>query len=286
MAKSIMVQGTSSGSGKTTLALALCRIFKQDGYKVAPFKSQNITSNTAPVPGGGDIAISQIIQAYAAGTEPLAQMNPLVLKLSSVHGSSMLINGLPGGSVNAYELDEIKETKLLPEIKRAYELLDEQYDIIVIEGAGSPVELNLSKNDLVNMSMAKLAKAPVLLVGDISRGGVFASLYGTISLFTEEERKHVKATVINKFRGDLARFYDGKNIIEDITGVPVAGILPYIDFDLPEEDDLFQGTGAALTGSSDAGNGNRYDDEFDKIAAGVREALDMDLVYSILNSGV
>ncbi|MCL2125391.1 MAG: cobyric acid synthase [Oscillospiraceae bacterium] len=297
MAKPIMIQGTSSGAGKTTIALALCRIFKQDGYCVAPFKSQNMTSNTVVLDGGEEIAISQVLQARAAGIPPDARMNPVVIKpLSGGHGTQIVLNGKPYDVVSSRGVAAVKET-LMQEILKAYESLAAQYEIIVIEGAGSPVELNLNKNDIVNMGVALSIGAPVLLVSDIDRGGVFASLFGTMALFNEQERSCVKATIVNRFKGDLEYFADGVGIIESITGVPVAGVVPYFRVDLPEEDGLLDGDGTAAdvrgtggtgTDGADTGefssssNSAEYEEQFNLIAHTVRASLNMDLIYSLI----
>ena len=282
MAKSIMIQGTASGVGKTIMTMALCRIFWQDGYMVAPFKSQNMTSNTAFTKNGEEIAVSQVLQAYASGIEPDADMNPVILKPSPEKtGTELILKGKHYDTIDAYNFKEIKK-KLIPEITKAYNRLSEEYDIIVIEGAGSPVELNLTKNgdDIVNMGMAKRANAPVVLVSDIDRGGIFASLYGTVSLFAESERKYVKATIVNRFKGDISYFADGVKILEKITGVPVLGVVPYIKFDMPEEDSLYEGYEGESSLEGD------YGSQIDLIAENVRESLDMDLVYKILDDGV
>jgi len=256
-AKPIMLQGTASGVGKTILTLALCRIFKQDGYKVAPFKAQNMTSNTCLTPAGDEIAMSQHLQALAAGIEPCLDMNPILLKPPFA------------GQKRPEERAEL--------IMQAYERLSEQYEIIVIEGAGSPVELNLNKNDVINMGMAKKAAAPVLLVSDIDRGGVFASLYGTIALLGEAAQSYVKATIVNRFKGDVLRFSDGVTILEEITKIPVAGVIPFVPVNLPEEDSLYEGNNSL---ASD------FEKEFDSIAKTVRSSLDMELIYQILDGGM
>ena len=288
MAKSIMIQGTASGVGKTIITMALCRIFKQDGYKVAPFKSQNMTSATAFTKNGGEpqeIAVSQLLQAYAAGTEPNAKMNPVILKYSrerGKEGTQVILNGKYHDTINAYNFKEIKKA-LIPEIMRAYEDLSRQYDIIVIEGAGSPAELNLTKNsannneDIVNMGIAKRAQSPVLLAADIDRGGVFASLYGTISLFDDAERAYVKATVVNRFKGDREHFKGGVAILEEITGIPVAGVIPFVQFDIPEEDSLY---------CNNVAPDGDFDSQFNIIADTVRSSLNMDLIYKIINDGM
>ena len=277
MARSIMIQGTSSGVGKTVITMALCRIFKQDGYKVAPFKSQNMTANTAFTKDGDEIAISQLLQAYAAGTAPSAAMNPVILKPEKL-GTQIILNGKYYDTINAYNFREIKK-KLIPEIINAYNNLSRQYDIIVIEGAGSPVELNLTKNgdDIVNMGIAKRVNAPVLLVSDIDRGGVFASLYGTVKLLDESERGYVKAIAVNRFKGDITYFADGINILETITGLPVAGVVPYVQIDLPEEDSLYS-NGIAFDAD--------FEDQSELIAANVRRSFDMDLIYKIIDEGI
>ena len=275
-----MIQGTASGVGKTIITMALCRIFSQDGYKTAPFKSQNMTSNTAFTDSGDEIAISQLLQAKAANTNPVAAMNPIILKPDpEKKGTQIILNGKPYDIINAYNFKEIKKN-LIPEITKAYGSLSQQYDIIVIEGAGSPVELNLTRNsnDIVNMGIAKLAQSPVLLVSDIDRGGVFASLYGTVKLFDDSEREYVKATIVNRFKGDMSYFKEGAAILEEITGIPVVGVVPYIKFYMPEEDSLY-------SGSSDISDGD-FESQFDLIAENVRKSLDMDLIYKIINDGV
>ena len=255
-----MIQGTASGVGKTILTLALCRIFKQDGYCTAPFKAQNMTTNTCLTQQGDEIATSGWLQALAAGVEPSIDMNPIVLKPPFT---------IPQNSDRDMKLNKIMS---------AYTRLCNQYDVIVIEGAGSPVELNLIADDMVNMGMAKRAKAPVLLVSDIDRGGVFASLYGTIALMDESEKPHIKATIVNRFRGDPALFADGVDMLKDITQLPVAGVVPYMDINLPEEDGLFDNDKVTQTAD--------YESKFDHIADHVRMHLDMNLVYDILNKGV
>jgi len=281
MAKPIMIQGTASGVGKTIITMALCRIFKQDGYKVAPFKSQNMTSNTTLTKNGDEIALSQLLQAYAAEVEPDVNMNPVILKYSpEKKGTQVILNGKYYGTINAYNFKEIKKN-LIPEIMKAYDSLSQQYDIIVIEGAGSPVELNLTKNndDIANMGIAKRTNSPVALVSDIDRGGVFASLYGTVSLFDESEKNHVKAAIVNRFKGDVSYFKDGVTILEEITKIPVAGVIPHIKFDIPEEDSLYNSSSAYISG-------NDFGSQFDFVADNVRKSLNMELIYKIINDGV
>ena len=237
MAKAIMVQGTMSNAGKSYLAAALCRISHQDGYRVAPFKSQNMALNSFITEEGLEMGRAQVMQAEAAGIKPSVLMNPILLKPTNDTGSQVIVNGEVLGNLSAKEYYGRKR-EMIPHIMQAYRQLDEQYDIIVLEGAGSPAEINLKQDDIVNMGMAKLAKAPVLLVGDIDRGGVFASLAGTLKLLDEDEKAMVKGLVINKFRGDVSILEPGLRQIEDITGKPVVGVVPYMNLDLEDEDSL------------------------------------------------
>lgn len=237
MAKAIMVQGTMSNAGKSYLAAALCRIFKQDGYRVAPFKSQNMALNSFITEEGLEMGRAQVMQAEAAGIKPSVRMNPILLKPTNDTGSQVIVNGEVLGNMSARDYYKHK-LELIPEIMKAYRELDEEYDIIVLEGAGSPAEINLKQDDIVNMGMAKLAKAPVLLVGDIDRGGVFASLAGTLMLLEKEEQEMVKGLVINKFRGDVSILKPGLNQIEEITNKEVVGVIPYMNLDLEDEDSL------------------------------------------------
>jgi len=230
MAKNIMIQGTMSNAGKSLLAAGLCRIFKQDGYRVAPFKSQNMALNSFITEAGGEMGRAQVVQAEAAGVKPDVRMNPILLKPTTDMGSQVIVNGVAMGNMRAMEYYR--------RILEAYNGLAAENDIIVIEGAGSPAEINLKQQDIVNMGMAELVDAPVLLVGDIDRGGVFAQLYGTIALLEEQERKRVKGTVVNKFRGDRAILQPGIDILEKICGVPVAGVIPYTHLGIDDEDSL------------------------------------------------
>ncbi len=226
-----------SSAGKSFLAAALCRIFHEDGYSCAPFKSQNMALNSCITSEGLEMGRAQVMQAEAACTEPSVLMNPILLKPSSDIGSQVIVNGEVVGNMTAAEYFKRKK-EYIPNIMRAYGQLAERYDIIVIEGAGSPVELNLKKDDIVNMGMAKMADAPVLLVGDIDRGGVFAQLLGTLMLLEEDERRRVKGLVVNKFRGDKRLFDKGRDILCEKGQVPVAGVIPYISCDIDDEDSL------------------------------------------------
>ena len=236
-AKCIMVQGTMSGAGKSLLCAALCRIFKQDGYKVAPFKSQNMALNSYVTRNGMEMGRAQVMQAEAAGIEPDVRMNPVLLKPSSDIGSQVIVLGEVRGQMTATEYYEYKNS-LMPEVMKAYNELAEENDIIVIEGAGSPAEINLRENDIVNMGMAEAAGAPVLLAGDIDRGGVFAQLYGTVKLLTEDEQKRIAGLIVNKFRGDIDILAPGLKMVEEKTGIPVLGVVPYIRVDIDDEDSL------------------------------------------------
>ena len=237
MAKAIMIQGTMSNAGKSLIAGGLCRIFAQDGYKVAPFKSQNMALNSFITEDGLEMGRAQVMQAEAAGIKPSVLMNPILLKPTNDTGSQIIVMGEVGGNMSAKEYFEYKKT-LRPKVEQAYEELSSKYDIIVIEGAGSPAEINLKDEDIVNMGMAKLAKAPVLLVGDVDRGGVFAQLYGTVKLLDEDERNMIKGIIINKFRGDKTILEPGVRKIEELLDIPSVGIAPYADVDIDDEDSL------------------------------------------------
>ena len=236
-AKVIMVQGTMSNAGKSFLVAGLCRVFMQDGYRTAPFKSQNMALNSYITKDGLEIGRAQAMQAEAAGIEPTVEMNPILLKPTSNVGSQVIVNGEVLGNMKAMDYYANKK-QLVPEIKKAFEKLSGEYDIIVIEGAGSPAEINLKENDIVNMGMARIAKAPVLLCGDIDRGGVFASLYGTVKLLEDEEQSMIKGLIINKFRGDVEILKPGLQMIEEKTGIPVVGVVPLTPLDIDDEDSL------------------------------------------------
>ena len=248
MAKAIMIQATASNAGKSLLAAGLCRIFRQDGYRVAPFKSQNMALNSFITENGLEMGRAQAVQAQAAGIAPDVRMNPILLKPTNDTGSQVIVNGVPRGMMGAVEYFRHKKA-LIPEIMQAYNALSEQFDIIVIEGAGSPAEINLKQDDFVNMGMARLAGAPVLLAGDIDRGGVFASLYGTVKLLEPEEQARIKGLLINKFRGDVEILRPGLVTLERLTGKPVLGVVPMLEVDIDDEDSL----SARLEGERKAG---------------------------------
>ena len=236
-----MLAGTGSDVGKSILAAAFCRIFRQDGYCPAPFKAQNMALNSYATPEGLEIGRAQAVQAEAAGIPCHTDMNPLLLKPQSDHTSQVILNGKPIGNKDAYDYWRrgTSEIDFRKEVCDAFDRLASRYNPIVMEGAGSIAEINLKDRDLVNMSMARHAKADVILVGDIDRGGVFASVYGSIALQTPEDRRLIKGIIINKFRGDMRLFDEGRKLLEDICGVPVLGVVPYFkDIFIEEEDSV------------------------------------------------
>ena len=237
MAKTLMIQGTMSNAGKSILTAGILRILKQDGFRAAPFKSQNMALNSYITREGLEMGRAQVVQAEAAMTEPLADMNPILLKPTNDIGSQVIIQGVSIGNMPAREYFAYKKT-LIPKIMESFHRLEEKFDVIVIEGAGSPAEINLKKDDIVNMGMAELVDAPVILAGDIDRGGVFAQLYGTVMLLEPKERERVKGLVINKFRGDKTILDPGIQMIEDLCQIPVVGVVPFMNLDIEDEDSL------------------------------------------------
>ena len=234
-----MVQGTASSAGKSILVTALCRILKQDGYKVAPFKSQNMSLNSFVTREGGEIGRAQVVQSEAAGIEPTVDMNPILLKPEADSKSQVIVMGKVMETLQAKKYYEQK-SDLLKIVSEALDRLRSAYDVVVIEGAGSAAEINLKDREIVNMRIAKLANSPVLLVGDIDRGGIFASLIGTVDLLEPEERKLVKGLVINKFRGDISLFESGIRFIEERSGIPCVGVVPYFrDIAIAQEDSVY-----------------------------------------------
>ncbi len=236
-AKVIMIQGTMSGVGKSLIVAGLCRIFKQDGYRVCPFKSQNMALNSFVTKQGLELGRAQAVQAEAAGVEPSVLMNPVLLKPTCDTGSQVIVGGEVRANMSAKEYFSYKK-RLIPEILKAYRQLEQEYEVIVVEGAGSPAEINLNQEDIVNMGLAELLDAPVLLAGDIDRGGVFAQLAGTVMLLKPEERARVQGIIINKFRGDQSILEPGVEMIRQITKIPVMGVVPYMQVDIEEEDSL------------------------------------------------
>ena len=236
MKNSLMVLGTSSGAGKSTITTGLCRLLFQDGNRVAPFKSQNMTSNSYIFDTGLEMAKSQAIAAYACGISPDIDMNPIVLKL---HNGEMetFVRGKSIGKMTSRQYNEQKDEIWLQVIE-AYNRLSDKYSMIILEGAGSPVEINLKDNDIVNMRLSQHVSAPAILVADIDRGGVFASVYGTLMLLNEVERSFVKGIVINRLKGKREFFNDVKIAMEKLTGIPVLGMVPYMPITIEDEDSL------------------------------------------------
>lgn len=247
MAKAIMIQGTMSSAGKSFITAGLCRMLKQDGYRVAPFKSQNMALNSYITREGLEMGRAQAVQAEAAGLEPSVLMNPILLKPTSDVGSQVILMGESVGNMKAMDYYR-KKKDYIPLIMKAYKELASGNDYVIIEGAGSPVEINLRDNDIVNMGLAELTDASVILVGDIDRGGVFAQLLGTIELLRESERERVKGLVINKFRGDVDILRPGLKMIEERCNKPVIGVIPYTDLKLEDEDSLAEDLLVGISG--------------------------------------
>ncbi len=237
MAKALMIQGTGSGVGKSLIVAGLCRLFRNKGVNVAPFKAQNMALNSFITKEGGEIGRAQALQAEAAGLEPSVDMNPILLKAAGESGCQVIVHGKVHSSMGARAYYAFKR-EAWAAVTESYDRLSNKHDLIIIEGAGSPAEINLRTDEVVNMRVARYAQAPVILVGDIDKGGVFASLYGTISLLDEDAR-YVKAFIINKFRGDMAILEPGLKMIRAKTGRPVLGVIPYLgDPGLHEEDGI------------------------------------------------
>lgn len=232
-----MIQGTASDAGKSVIVAGLCRIFRQDGLNVVPFKSQNMALNSFITKKGYEMGRAQVFQSEAAKVEPDVRMNPVLLKPTSDRKSQVVFMGEVLTDMDAVEYHEFKQ-ELLPKIKDVYNELSAENDVIVLEGAGSPAEINLNDRDIVNMGMARLVDAPVILVADIDKGGVFASIYGTIKLIPEDDRHRIKGVIINKFRGDVALLQSGIDMIEELTGVEVLGVVPYVSLDIDSEDSV------------------------------------------------
>ena len=246
--KSLMIQGTASNVGKSVLCSALLRIMKQDGLRCAPFKSQNMALNSCVTKDGFEMGRAQYTQAQAAGIEPNVRMNPILLKPTTDCRSQVIVSGRPIGNLTAFEYHQ-KRSMLQEIVRKSYTELENGVDCVVIEGAGSPAEINLREGDIANMFVAETVDAPVILVGDIDLGGVFASLLGTVMLLTEEERARVKGVIINKFRGDIKLLEPGIKMLEDRIHLPVLGVVPWMNVGLEDEDsvstrfDQAQGTG-------------------------------------------
>lgn len=280
MKKSLMILGTSSGAGKSTIVTGLCRILHQDGNSVAPFKSQNMTSNPYVFDTGLEIAKSQAIAAYACGITPDVDMNPVMLKLHSGQMETILCGKSIGKMTSQQYSDSKKDIWL--QIIKAYGRLSDKYSMVILEGAGSPVEINLKDNDIVNMSIAQKVNAPVILVADIDRGGVFASVYGTLMLLSESERALVKGIVINRLKGKKEFFHDVKTTMEKLTGIPVLGMIPYMPITIEDEDSLIDPN----TGAKPAQTREDMEHQFNLLAKNFREHMDIQRIYKILEVGI
>lgn len=275
---SIMVQGTTSSAGKSMLCTALCRIFVEDGFTVFPFKSQNMSSKSYILEDDREISTAQALQAAAARLKPDSRMNPILLKPTGDRTSQVFIDGENKYTMDAVEYFKFKSS-LKPMILKTFKEIESTYDVVVIEGAGSPAEINLKENDIVNMGMAEMADSPVLLIADIDRGGVFASLYGTVMLLEEEERKRIKGLVINKFRGDTSLLQSGIDMIEKLIHIPVVGTIPYVHLELEDEDSLLD---YEKNCNSKEQREWEREEEISKLAKVVRENMNMEYIYSVL----
>ena len=270
-AKLLMVQGTSSGAGKSTIAIGLCRLFSDAGYRVAPFKAQNMSSNFYATPEGAKIAQVQAIQAVAARQKPDPRMNPILLKPLGEYRSVVFLNGRFYSEMHAKEYYEkfVLQQGFLTALK-ALESLRKENDVVVIEGAGSPSEINIAKYDIANMLLAQKVGAPVLIVSDIERGGCFASIVGTMQLLQPAHRKLVRGFLINKFRGDITLLAPAIKEVQKMTKKRVLGVIPKIDFNLPEEDSLVGGISGKAESPQESWNW-----QIDLIAKAIKESADM-----------
>lgn len=274
----IMIQGTTSSAGKSLMCTGLCRIFKEDGYKVYPFKSQNMSSRFYMTTEGHKMSTAQAMQAKAAGVLPHSNMNPILLLPKSDMGSMVVIKGEEIANMEAVDYFNYKNG-LKPMILETYKQIEKENEIVVIEGAGSPAEINLKQNDIVNMGMAEMADAPVLLVADIDRGGVFASLYGTVMLLEPHERARIKGLIINKFRGDKTLLDSGIKMIEEMLNIPVIGTIPFVHLELVDEDSLIDYEKEC---NANPQTEEEMEKELSKLANTLRKNMDMNYVYKIM----
>ncbi|NMB35701.1 MAG: cobyric acid synthase [Firmicutes bacterium] len=280
-----MLQGTSSHVGKSILATGLCRLFFQEGFRVAPFKAQTITMHSYRLADGDEIGIAQGIQAEAAGVQPQAVMNPLLLQPQKKSGTRVIARGRLLGEMDAWEYRKNYYLRGLEIIEKAWRQLSQENEILVIEGAGSPVEVNLKDRDLANMQTALLADSPVILVADIDRGGAFAALVGTLALLDPGEKALVKGFIINKFRGERRLLQPALDFLEKRTGLPVLGVVPFLDNLEIEEEDSHTGVGKVRLSVEDTGDAKKRKkrgEDYDRLAAMLREQLDLKLLYAIM----
>lgn len=290
MKGTIMIQGTTSGAGKSTVTMGICRYLANRGIKVAPFKPQNMTDNAYTLSNGDRLAMSQVMEAVACKVKPEARMNPILLMPLPTGGCEVVVAGKGKGSYPRFGYNALKKD-LKQVVLDCYESLLKDYDVVVVEGSGSPVELNLWENDIANMGFATAVDCPVLLVGDISRGGIFASLYGTVKLLPPHPQSLVKGLVVNKLKGQKEYFSDGLHILKEITGVPAVGVLPYIKLDLEDEDNLTEDgimkTEAIITERLDGKiDYHAYrEQQLDALAETIAESLNMELIMEIIKGG-
>jgi adenosylcobyric acid synthase len=275
---SIMIQGTASSVGKSIICTGLLRIFKQDGYKVYPFKSQNMSNKYTITKDGLKISTAQNLQAIAARVSPNPKMNPILLIPNSDSGSRVVINGEDVVDLEATEYFKHKKD-LRNMVLEVFKEIENDNDLVVIEGAGSPAEINLNEDDFVNMGLADMTNSPVILVADIDKGGVFASIYGTVMLLDEPQRKRIKGILINKFRGDIDLLKPGLKMIEDLVNIPVIGVVPYTHLELEDEDSLVEYDKKCNVMKQDA---EEIDLEIDRFAQILRDNVDLDYVYEIM----
>lgn len=273
-----MIQGTASSVGKSIICTGLLRIFNQDGYKVYPFKSQNMSNKYTLTEDGFKISTAQNLQAIAARVNPNPRMNPILLVPNSESGSRVVINGMDKIDLEAAEYFKYKKDlrKMVYEI---FKEIESENDLIVIEGAGSPAEINLNEDDIVNMGLAEMTNSPVLLVADIDRGGVFASIYGTVMLLDESQRKRIKGILINKFRGDITLLQPGLKMIEELVNIPVIGVVPYTHLELEDEDSLTEYDKLCNLVKQ---NTEDIESEIDRLAQILRDNIDLYYIYEIL----
>ena len=276
--RGVMIQGTASDVGKTLFLTALCRILANEGYHVAPFKSQNMSNHTYITKDGLEIAKAQALQAKAAKIEPTVWMSPIILKPGTDVQSEVVMLGESVGSVSGRAYRDAYYERGLDVIKKSLSMLEEPFDFVIMEGAGSPVEVNLKDKELVNMKVAELADVPVILVADINRGGVFASIVGTLELLTASERKRVRGIVVNKFRGDISMFEDGVKWIEDKVNIPVLGVIPYLEHRLEAEDSLSEQT----MQEHGVENQTTVEEDFDDLANQVKQSIDVEEIKKII----